>query len=489
MEKGAAIFFLLFAAGMVVLYGIGTEYRDPTATSSPGTISASDTVRLRYPMFTDVHVFIFVGFGFLMSFMRLNSFTATGHTFLVACYAVLWAVLNRGFWERAMAGVKIWDRIQVGTVEFIGADFCAAAVLISFGALLGRVTASQLLMMAIIEVVLFSINEMILKIRWHVVDYGGSMYIFVFGAYFGLACSFVLEKVNAKRNLIPNLARSTRVTDTMAMLGTLFLFCFWPSFNSALAPLSAQDRAVTNTVLSIMTSTCVVYFLTCILDVTGRFGMVEVQNATIAGGVAMGAAGAVLINPFGAMVVGAFAGLISVLGYRYLTPALERIGLRDTCGVHNLHGMPGIVGCVASAIGVGAARIGSYWGTVSDTITDLPAGRTRHQQAGYQMAALGTSLGIALVGGAITGVILAMMPSLPAFFDDVYEYIVPDDHVAEVAAGQKATGTGALLEGGAAGGHTSASTTNAMPMPFTNAPSATEHGATITPAQPIIAAP
>ena len=36
---------------------------------------------------------------------------------------------------------------------------------------------------------------------------------------------------------------------------------------------------------------------------------------------------------------------------RYLTPVLEsRIGLRDTCGVHNLHGMPGLLGGIVAAV-------------------------------------------------------------------------------------------------------------------------------------------
>src|SRR5690242_1385501 len=116
MEKGFAAIFLLFTAAMVVLYGIGTEYRDVLATD-PGTFGATDSLRIRYPFFTDVNVMVFVGFPFLMSFLRLNSFTGTGHAFLVACFSVLWAVLNQGFWQRAILRTKIWDRIQLGTQE------------------------------------------------------------------------------------------------------------------------------------------------------------------------------------------------------------------------------------------------------------------------------------------------------------------------------------------------------------------------------------
>ena len=39
------------------------------------------------------------------------------------------------------------------------ADFCAAAVLISFGAVIGKTSPTQLLIMATIEVVIQSVNE------------------------------------------------------------------------------------------------------------------------------------------------------------------------------------------------------------------------------------------------------------------------------------------------------------------------------------------
>lgn len=57
-------------------------------------------------------------------------------------------------------------------------------------------------------------------------------------------------------------------------------------------------------------------------------------------------------------VVGLAAGTLSVLGYKYLTPYLDRtIGLGDTCGIHNLHGMPAILGgLVAGLASLGQER-------------------------------------------------------------------------------------------------------------------------------------
>lgn len=51
------------------------------------------------------------------------------------------------------------------------------------------------------------------------------------------------------------------------------------------------------------------------------------------------------------MICGLTAGIVSTLGYRKLSGYLsEKIGLSDTCGVHNLHGMPGVLAGIISAI-------------------------------------------------------------------------------------------------------------------------------------------
>ena len=69
----------------------------------------------------------------------------------------------------------------------IDAEFSAPALLISFGALIGRATPSQMCAISIAEAVFYSINKVIivfglLKAK----DGGGTIIIHMFGAYFGL---------------------------------------------------------------------------------------------------------------------------------------------------------------------------------------------------------------------------------------------------------------------------------------------------------------
>ena len=79
------------------------------------------------------------------------------------------------------------------------------------------------------------------------------------------------------------------------------------------------------------------------------FPQVHIQNATLAGGVAVGSAANLNIAPAGALAIGIGSGCLSTLGYAYSQPYFEKtIGLRDTCGVINLHAGPGIMGGIAA---------------------------------------------------------------------------------------------------------------------------------------------
>merc|ERR1719190_225503 len=84
--------------------------------------------------------------------------------------------------------------------------------------------------------------------------------------------------------------------------------------------------------------------LTPLLD-GGMLNTAAVQNATLAGGVSIGAT-ANGVGPFGAIVVGSLAGLLSCWGF-VKGPFFSDV---DTCGISNLHGMPGIFGGIVSIL-------------------------------------------------------------------------------------------------------------------------------------------
>jgi len=89
---------------------------------------------------------------------------------------------------------------------------------------------------------------------------------------------------------------------------------------------------------------------------TGKLNMEVVLNATLAGGVAVGSASDLVVTAGISMAIGAFAGIISALGFLKFGPFLQaKIGLYDTCGVHNLHGMPGVLGGVIGSLSAGFA--------------------------------------------------------------------------------------------------------------------------------------
>lgn len=76
-----------------------------------------------------------------------------------------------------------------------------------------------------------------------------------FGAFFGLAVSFMMRP-KPTQNESGKYEGSSYSSDTFAMIGTLFLWIFWPSFNSALLDDPAQqERAILNTYLSLAAAT------------------------------------------------------------------------------------------------------------------------------------------------------------------------------------------------------------------------------------------
>jgi ammonium transporter Rh len=421
---------------LIVLYGVATEYHDKGGDAS----NPDGGMQFYYPVFQDVHVMILVGFGFLMTFLAKYGFSAVGFNFMITAFVIQWAILTNGFWHNVYEGKQ--KKIGLDITSLITGDFTTGAVLITFGALLGKVSPLQLLIIAFIECIVFGANETIGAYELGAVDMGGSIFVHTFGAYFGLAAAWAIGGKQAKDHKDNT---SSKTSDTFAMVGTLFLWMFWPSFNGALAQGSQQHRVVINTVLSLCASAMAAFLFSAFLRKHHKFDMVDIQNATLAGGVAVGSSSDLVIEPWGALVIGFSAGMLSVIGYVYISPWLERkIGLHDTCGVHNLHGMPGVMGAIGGAFSAAAAGTDSYGESIGDIFgkrapyggseaaavaakactaencSELELGLTAGEQASRQVFALLITLCFAIIGGLIAGFIAKQAFFQPprVLFDD-----------------------------------------------------------------------
>ncbi|XP_005807753.1 ammonium transporter Rh type C 2-like [Xiphophorus maculatus] len=432
---------LVWQIAMIILFGVFIRYGKESDAHwveykhKNNLTDIDNDFYFRYPSFQDVHVMIFVGFGFLMTFLKRYSYGGVGFNFLIASFGLQWALLMQGWFHSLDLDT---GKIYIGVENIINADFCCAGSLIAFGALLGKVSPVQLMVVTLFGVTLFAVEEYIILELLHCRDAGGSMVIHCFGGYYGLAISWVLYRPNLHQS--KQLHGSNYHSDLFAMIGTLFLWMFWPSFNSAIADHGdGQHRAFINTYIALASSVLTAVALSSMFHKRGKLDMVHIQNATLAGAVAMGTAAEFMITPYGALIVGFCMGIISTFGFVFVTPFLEKtLKLQDTCGIHNLHAVPGMLGGFLGAVVAAAASEDVYSKEGLINVFDKEgkyANRGMGTQGGYQAAGTCVSIAFGLVGGAIVGFIL----KIPIWGDAADDHCFDDEAYWELPEEEEET--------------------------------------------------
>lgn len=316
----------IFIVCVALLAGL-SEYR-PLGVDSPQHVAQY------YAWLQDTIIMVFIGFGFLMTFLRKYGFSAVGLNYFTSALAMVEALLVLGaihhYWhERASA-------ITLDLPLVIEAAFCAASAMIAFGAVLGRTTPTELVWLIACMVPLYGLNQYLVFNVLKAIDVGGSITIHAFGAYYGLAASLVVSSRQSDYKSTNPKNGASYISNIFSMIGTLFLWIYWPSFNGALASVNAvaeegvaatnpvlatqQYLCVVNTVLSLLGS-CISTFVVSAL-INNKFDIMHVQNATLAGGVAVGSAAALNLHPAGALTIGAAAGALSTVGFAFTMPFL-----------------------------------------------------------------------------------------------------------------------------------------------------------------------
>lgn len=336
---------------------------------------------------------LLIGFGFLMVFVKKYGRSALTATFLLVSISLPLYI--------AIKGLGVFEE-KAEIEQLILAEFGAASLLIAAGAVLGRIKIYQYLILGLLFIPFFMLNELIvIEDHFHfvgkVADTGGSIVIHAFGAIFGISAAIFLT--TKKQMDTPITTDAT--TDKYSILGSMVLWVFWPSFCAALVPVEAIPHTVVNVFIALCGSTLATYFAS--VSIRGKIDAADIANAALAGGVAIGAT-CDYASHSEAMIIGVIAGAISTIGFAVFQAKQQKFHkIIDTCGVSNLHGIPGILGGLAAIVVVP--------GLV----------------AGDQLKGILTTIVLAVIAGLLTGKIVSLFGRPKEIYDDAQEFENAED--------------------------------------------------------------
>ncbi len=366
-----------------------------TGLSATAAFASSDLESIvevqMYNRAIHIMAMLLIGFGFLMVFVRGYGLSALTATYLMVATSIpgYFLIKTSGLLGHAPSGVE----------GLILTEFAAASLLICAGAVLGRLKMWQYMVLAVLFLPAYMLNEWILlEGGWGLVapgafvDTGGSIVIHAFGALFGLGVA--ISMTTRKDQDVP--VESDFTSDRFSLLGSMVLWVFWPSFCAALVAPEMIPSTVMNVVFALCGSTLLTYFATIML----RRGIdaADIANATLAGGVAIGSTCDKVSLPV-AFGIGAVAGFASTFGFAVIQEKLQKVmRLVDTCGVSNLHGIPGLLGGLAALVFVGGIDKGAQW------------------------SGIGITVGVALVAGLVAGKVLSLTGQRELSYQDSEEF-------------------------------------------------------------------
>ena len=94
-SRAAQCVFLISECCLLIIYAFTTQFATGTINTGLTQVdfdaqnaAASTFLWNKYPMYQDVHVMIFIGFGFLMVFLKTHMWTSVGYTYLIACWCI-----------------------------------------------------------------------------------------------------------------------------------------------------------------------------------------------------------------------------------------------------------------------------------------------------------------------------------------------------------------------------------------------------------------
>ena len=130
----------------------------------------------RYIAFRDIMAMLLLGFGYLMTFLKTYGLGAVGLTMMLSILAMELNCIMEWFARMLYGDVEMPLPISVATL--IDTEFAAATLMITFGALIGRASPLQMMIICCSQSFFYAFNKVILVLGFiQAEDVGGSMTI------------------------------------------------------------------------------------------------------------------------------------------------------------------------------------------------------------------------------------------------------------------------------------------------------------------------
>jgi len=342
---------------------------------------------------------------------------------------------------------KPFQKIYLTPITLIEAIYCAAACVISYGAIVGQMQSFALLFTVTVEVILYAVNYYIGASLLDGQDFGRATYVHIFGGFFGLATAWSMSFFSNDA-FKPKELKSSTWSNITSTLGCLICLALFPSFNSTLSQYWSVDlamgevkagnglpvvgpnngsmyRSLENTVMALVGATVIGFALSKINN--GKLKWTELHTCIIAGGISMGAAHNIVVEGWTALTIGSTAAIFAFIMLKWVQPWLtDAFKVRDVRNVFSTFAMPGvfaaIVGMIVTIIWVDSAHATNQhrFGQVLRNLF------SRHPITLRNLGALCSSAAISMLGGGLVGLIINGMR-------ETFPHLETDERLTDLA--------------------------------------------------------
>lgn len=362
----------------------------------------------KYNFFQDVHIMLFIGFGYLYTMLKDHQWSSVIIVLFFETISIEFSFFCYYLWLNTFTKSTKWEKQKINFSNLIYIEYYSATILVSLGAIIGKLTIIQYFFVAILETLCASFNFFLCYTKIEAIDNGGAMYVFTFGAIFGVVMSIILfcrENENVKILNNPHLS-SDYYSNIFSFIGTLFLWIYFPSFNTANIQIFyykdihdiMKYRGILNTYLS-MIGSIISTFIVSPLIYNGKIKIEHLLNASYVGGVIIGGCCTICSHFWAAILIGTIGGALSTFCLWKLKQILKNYKLEDTLGILHIFGIPGILGGFLTCIFIGSEKESIIKEIFNKDIK-------RSSQAGLQVGAIMVTISIAGLSGLISGFIV-----------------------------------------------------------------------------------